>query len=37
MWPYHPEFPGAYPEDLLLYRNTEPVEALIDQSDLIKT
>ena len=36
MWPYHPEFPDAYPEDLLLYRNTEPVEALIDQSDLTK-
>ena len=36
MWPYHPEFPDAYPEDLLLYRNTEPVETLIDQSDLTK-
>ncbi len=36
MWPYHPEFPDAYPEDLLLYRNTEPVEVLINQSDLTK-
>ena len=33
MWPFHPEFPNAFPDDLLLYRNEKPIETLIDQSD----
>ena len=36
MWPFHPEFPNAFPDDLLLYRNEKPIETLIDQSDLTK-
>ena len=36
MWPYHPEFPNAFPDDLLLYKNMEPIEILVDQSDLTK-
>ena len=36
MWPFHPEFPNAFPDDLMLYRNEKPIETLIDQSDLTK-
>jgi len=36
MWPFHPERPQDYPNDLMLYRNDKPVQALIDQSDLTK-
>jgi len=36
MWPFHPEFPNAFPDDLLLYKNEKPIETLIDQSDLTK-
>ena len=36
MWPFHPEFPNAFPDDLLLYKNENPIETLIDQSDLTK-
>ena len=36
MWPYHPEFPNAFPDDLLLYKNMEPIQTLVDQSDLTK-
>ena len=36
MWPFHPEFPNAFPDDLMLYRNEKPIEVLIDQSDLTK-
>ena len=36
MWPFHPEIPNAFPDDLLLYKNENPIETLIDQSDLTK-
>ena len=36
MWPFHPERPQDYPNDLMLYKNDKPVQALIDQSDLTK-
>jgi arylsulfatase len=36
MWPFHPEIPNAFPDDLMLYRNEKPIETLIDQSDLTK-
>ena len=36
MWPFHPENPNAYPDDLMLYKNEKPIEVLIDQSDLTK-
>ena len=36
MWPFHPEFPNAFPDDLMLYRNEKPIEVLVDQSDLTK-
>ena len=36
MWPFHPEIPHAFPDDLLLYKNENPIETLIDQSDLTK-
>ena len=36
MWPFHPENPNAYPDDLMLYNNEKPIEVLIDQSDLTK-
>ena len=36
MWPFHPERPQDYPNDLMLYKNEKPVQALIDQSDLTK-
>ena len=36
MWPFHPEIPNAFPDDLMLYRNEKPIEILSDQSDLTK-
>ena len=36
MWRWHPEYPEGYPEDLLLYRNENPIMEIIDQSDLTK-
>ncbi len=36
MWPFHPEIPNAFPDDLMLYRNEKPIETLSDQSDLTK-
>ena len=33
---WHPERPQSYPEDLLLYRNEDPIRAIIDQSNLTK-
>ena len=36
MWPFHPERPENYPNDLMLYKNDKPIQALIDQSDLTK-
>ena len=36
MWRWHPEYPEGYPEDLLLYRNGNPIMEIIDQSDLTK-
>ena len=36
MWPFHPEIPHAFPDDLLLYKDENPIETLIDQSDLTK-
>ena len=36
MWPFHPEIPNAFPDDLMLYRNEKPIEILTDQSDLTK-
>ncbi len=36
MWPFHPEIPHAFPDDLILYKNENPIETLIDQSDLTK-
>ena len=36
MWPFHPERPQDFPNDLMLYKNDKPVQVLIDQSDLTK-
>ena len=36
MWRWHPEYPEGYPEDLILYRNENPIMEIIDQSDLTK-
>ena len=36
MWRWHPESPQSYPEDLLLYRNEDPIQEIIDQSNLTK-
>ena len=34
MWRWHPENPEGYPQDLLLYRNENPLKEIIDQSNL---
>ena len=36
MWRWHPENPEGYPQDLLLYRNENPLKEIIDQSNLTK-
>ena len=36
MWRWHPEYPEAYPQDLLLYRNENALKEIIDQSNLTK-
>ena len=36
MWKFHPERPQDYPDELMLYRNDNPIQPLIDQSDLTK-
>jgi len=36
MWRWHPEYPEGYPQDLLLYRNENPLKEIIDQSNLTK-
>jgi arylsulfatase len=36
MWRWHPESPQSYPDDLLLYRNEDPIQEIIDQSNLTK-
>ena len=36
MWKFHPERPQDYPDELMLYRNNNPIQPLIDQSDLTK-
>ena len=36
MWRWHPEYPEGYPQDLLLYRNENSLNEIIDQSNLTK-